>query len=126
MTALALTAVLGTIAFPAGRSTIRRHQLNSAVQTLSSDLSRTRLKALETNGTALLQLDSWSSYRVAGRLTQLPANVHFSDASADSVVFDRFGLVADGQEHRLVLIGPDGAARELRIRPTGAVEARKL
>ncbi len=126
VTLLVVMGVVSAIALPAGRAAISSYQLKTAVKALSSDMNRVRLKALETNNEASLHFESSDTYVVDDKARRLPNDIRIADSSADSIAFNRLGIVTDGVQRGFVLVGPHGHLRELRVSASGAVEVLRL
>lgn len=125
MTAVVVAGVLSAFAVPLGLSSVTAQRLGAAVEAMSRDVERARLMALERNATVTVRCDSPGTYTAAGKMRRLPEGVHFSDGSADSVVFGRLGAVSDGLAKSFVLASVSGQSAEVVIGPAGSVEVRR-
>lgn len=109
---------------PLSRRVIANYQLNTAVQTLVSDLSQTKIRAIQANEISSVKLETESYYRAAGHPRELPGMVKFDGESADSVAFNGLGAVTDGMAHSFVLVNTYGEEREVRVYAAGGHEVR--
>ncbi|NIR46073.1 MAG: hypothetical protein GWN99_16725 [Gemmatimonadetes bacterium] len=110
---------------PLSRRVIANYQLNTAVQTLTSDLAQTKIRAIQANEVSTVKLESESYYRAAGHPRELPGMVKFDGSSSDSVAFNGLGAVTDGTAHAFLLVNTYGETREVRIYAAGGHEVRK-
>ncbi len=122
---LLIAAVMGTTA-PLSRRVVARYQLSTAAQTLVSDLSQTKVRAIQSNQLTTLRLESSRDYRAAGYPRRLPGLVHFDVSSADSVTYNGLGAVADGAARQLILVNAYGELRRVRVYAAGGHEVQKL
>ncbi len=122
---LLIAAVMGTTA-PLSRRVVANYQLSTAVQTLVSDLSQTKVRAIQSNAVVTLRRESSRDYRAAGYPRRLPGLVHFDASSADSVTYNGLGAVSGGAARQLVLVNAYGESRRVRIYAAGGHEVQKL
>lgn len=120
-----IAAVMGTTA-PLSRRVVARYQLSTAVQTLVSDLSQTKVRAIQSNTVMTLRRESSRDYRAAGYPRRLPGLVQFDVSSADSVTYNGLGAVSDGAARELVLVNVYGESRRVRVYAAGGHEVQKL
>jgi hypothetical protein len=118
---LMLGIALGLTA-PMSRRIIARFELNSAAQTLTSDLEYAKIRAIQSNAVTVLWRETARDYRVDGRPRRLPAMVRFGDASVDSLRFNGLGATVDSGIQRLVLENSLGERLEVRVFSSGGYE----
>lgn len=123
---LTLMAAVTAVAVGLGRRVVTRYQLRAAVRTLSTDIARAKMKAIQTNAGATLSRDAEGMYRVPGSMRELPKRIRFDGESSDSVTFNGIGAVAEGGMRRFVLVSPYGESWEVRIYAGGGHETRRL
>ena len=111
---------------PLSRRVIARYQLSTAVQTLASDLTQAKIRAIQSNAVSTVRLESTRDYRASGYPRRLPGMVRFDEASADSVAFNGLGAVTDGALRVFVLVNTYDDAWEVRVYAAGGHEVRKL
>ena len=123
---LTMLGVALAMTVPMSRRVIARYELNSAAQTLSSDLAHAKIRAIQSNSITVLRRETLREYRVAGHPRQLPDMVRFDDASVDSLRFDGLGATLDGGLHLLLLENRFGDRVEVRVYSSGGHEVRRL
>lgn len=124
--ALTMLGVLMAMVVPLSRRIIARYELNSAAQTLSSDLAHAKIRAIQSNSITVLRRETLRAYRVADHPRRLPDMVRFDEASVDSLRFDGLGATLDGGLHLLLLENHFGDRVEVRVYASGGHEVRRL
>ena len=122
---LMLGVALGLTA-PISRRIVARYELNTAAQTLSSDLAYAKIRAIQSNSVTVLRRETTRDYRVDDRPRQLPDMVRFDDASVDSLRFNGLGATVDRGIQLLVLENRFGERIEVRVYSSGGYEVRRL
>lgn len=120
-----LGVALGLTA-PISRRIIARYELNSAAQTLSSDLAYAKIHAIKSNTITVLRRETAREYRVDDRPRQLPSMVRFGEASVDSLGFNGLGATVDNGIQLLVLENHFGERVEVRVFSSGGYQVRRL
>lgn len=123
---LLLVSVITGMAIVVGRRAVVRHQLNSAVQTLGTDLARAKTRAIQTNSYVTIRKETQQRYSASGVLRELPGKIRFDGSSADSITFNGLGALATSGQRKFVLVDPYGESWELRVFVGGGHTIRKL